>query len=160
MLATVGVTIAGYASVLVDGTAAKLVVWAATQFAFVFLWSAGVLWWAVRHKLNTKRPIVLLSKAVWRPVRMWVHRTRGRKGNRMADETAGYGKRLRDLEAQAFRTGRTLAGHSEQLATIRGEQHAAPGSIDSGAIGRRLDAIERVLFALARAQGIDPAASD
>ena len=75
-----------------------------------------------------------------------------RQENGMADETAEYGKRLRDLEAQAFRTGRTLAGHGEQPATM-GE----PQRTDfNRAIEQRLGAIERVLFALARAQGVDP----
>ncbi|MER6573727.1 hypothetical protein ABT288_48265 [Streptomyces sp. NPDC001093] len=65
-----------------------------------------------------------------------------------------------------FLTGRTLAEHSEQLATIREQQRTAFGNIDSlasavGAPGERsisdrLDTIERVLFALARAQGVDP----
>ncbi|RSO10001.1 hypothetical protein DMH26_00430 [Streptomyces sp. WAC 05379] len=84
----------------------------------------------------------------------------------MANETGTYDGRLRDLEAEAFRTGRTLAEHSEELATIREQQDTAFGNIDSlaNAIGApgdrpiadRLDTIERVLFALARAQGIDP----
>ncbi|MBA6434352.1 hypothetical protein [Streptomyces sp. GMR22] len=84
----------------------------------------------------------------------------------MANETATHDERLRDLEAEAFRTGRTLAEHSEQLATIREQQRTAFGNIDSlaNAVGspgdrsitERLDTIERVLFALARAQGIDP----
>ncbi|MFI1735596.1 hypothetical protein ACH40E_41660 [Streptomyces acidicola] len=83
----------------------------------------------------------------------------------MANE-AGYDGRLRDLEAEAFRTGRTLAEHSEELAAIREQQRTAFGNIDSLAdaigapgdrpIAQRLDSIERVLFALARAQGIDP----
>ncbi|WAP55048.1 hypothetical protein [Streptomyces sp. S465] len=84
----------------------------------------------------------------------------------MANEATTHDERLRDLEAEAFRTGRTLAEHSEQLATFREQQRAAFGNIDSladavGAPGgrsitQRLDTIERVLFALARAQGIDP----
>ncbi|WP_432197048.1 hypothetical protein [Streptomyces sp. bgisy027] len=84
----------------------------------------------------------------------------------MANETGTYDGRLRDLEAEAFRTGRTLAEHSEELATIREQQGTAFGNIDSlanaiGAPGERpiadrLDTIERVLFAVARAQGIDP----
>lgn len=91
----------------------------------------------------------------------------------MADETLAYDGRLRDLEAEAFRTGRTLAEHSEQLATIREQQHTAFGNIDSlgNAIGapgertiaeqvdtieQRLGRIELVLSALARAQGIEP----
>ncbi|WP_405444500.1 hypothetical protein OG350_37585 [Streptomyces achromogenes] len=84
----------------------------------------------------------------------------------MVNETATHDERLRDLEAEAFRTGRTLAEHSEQLATIREQQRTAFGNIDSlanavGAPGERsiadrLDTIERVLFALARAQGVDP----
>ncbi|MFF5408561.1 hypothetical protein ACFY8K_37670 [Streptomyces misionensis] len=82
----------------------------------------------------------------------------------MVNET--HDERLRDLEAEAFRTGRTLAEHGEQLATIREQQRTAFGNIDSlanavGAPGERsiterLDTIERVLFALARAQGVDP----
>ncbi|WP_262706034.1 MULTISPECIES: hypothetical protein [Streptomyces] len=84
----------------------------------------------------------------------------------MANETATHDERLRDLESEAFRTGRTLAEHSEQLATIREQQRTAFGNIDSLAnavgapgdrsIAERMDTIERVLFALARAQGIDP----
>lgn len=73
----------------------------------------------------------------------------------MADETVVYDGRLRDLEAQAFRTGRTLAEHSEQLATIREQQRTAFGNIDAigdaiGALGdrtiaQRLDTIEERL---------------
>ncbi|MEU8718229.1 hypothetical protein [Streptomyces sp. NPDC048663] len=84
----------------------------------------------------------------------------------MANEAGTYDGRLRDLEAEAFRTGRTLAEHSEALTTIRDQQRTAFGNIDSLAnaigapgdrpIAQRLDTIERVLFALARAQGIDP----
>uniref|UniRef100_A0AAU1I973 Uncharacterized protein n=1 Tax=Streptomyces sp. NBC_00180 TaxID=2903632 RepID=A0AAU1I973_9ACTN len=84
----------------------------------------------------------------------------------MAGETKTHDERLRDLEAEAFRTGRTLAEHGEQLGEIREQQTTAFGNIDSlaNAIGapgehtitQRLDGIERVLFALARAQGIDP----
>lgn len=84
----------------------------------------------------------------------------------MARETSTYDERLRDLEAEAFRTGRTLAEHGEQLQLIGEQQTTAFGNIDSlaNAIGapgdrtvsQRLDTIERVLFALARAQGIDP----
>ncbi|AUA17266.1 hypothetical protein GTZ89_26315 [Streptomyces sp. SID8382] len=98
----------------------------------------------------------------------------------MANEAATYDERLRDLEAEAFRTGRTLAEHSEQLATIGEQQRTAFGNIDSlanavGAPGdrsitQRLDGIEhavgtmgdaigsmqRLLVALARAQGVDP----
>ncbi|MEY9997507.1 hypothetical protein ABIE67_009626 [Streptomyces sp. V4I8] len=84
----------------------------------------------------------------------------------MVGETKTHDERLRDLEAEAFRTGRTLAEHGEQLGEIREQQATAFGNIDSlaNAIGapgertitQRLDGIERVLFALARAQGIDP----
>lgn len=84
----------------------------------------------------------------------------------MARETATHDERLRDLEAEAFRTGRTLAEHSEQLKTIGEQQTTAFRNIDSLAdaigapgdrsIAQRLDTIECVLFALARAQGIDP----
>jgi hypothetical protein len=70
-------------------------------------------------------------------------------------ETVRYGRRLRDLEAFAFRTGSALAGHGEPPAAVRERQYTATGSIE-----RRLDAIERVLSALARSQGIDPAATD
>lgn len=73
----------------------------------------------------------------------------------MTNETAGYGRRLRDLEAEAFRTGRILAEHSGQLATTGEWRIEASGTIE-----QRLDAIERVLLALARAQGIDTAATD
>jgi hypothetical protein len=85
----------------------------------------------------------------------------------MTDETADHGKRLRDLEAFAFRTRGALAAHGELLATTGERQHTTPGGIDSNvtdaptdhrAIEQRLGTIERVLFALARAQGIDPAA--
>ncbi|WP_443250854.1 hypothetical protein [Streptomyces sp. 6N106] len=76
---------------------------------------------------------------------------------------ATYDERLRDVEAEAFRTGRTLAEHGEQLQRI-GEQQAtafgnlanAVGAPGDRSITQRLDTIERVLFALARAQGIDP----
>ncbi|MBL1086770.1 hypothetical protein JK359_33225 [Streptomyces actinomycinicus] len=69
-------------------------------------------------------------------------------------------------DAEAFRAGRTLAGYTKQTATIREQQRAPLGSVDShaNAVGRpgdrsiaqRLDTIARVLFALARAQGVDP----
>ncbi|GHE71926.1 hypothetical protein GCM10018785_45230 [Streptomyces longispororuber] len=39
--------------------------------------------------------------------------------------------RLRDLEADAFRTGRTLAEHSEKLADIESQQRTAFSNIDS-----------------------------
>ncbi|MGI5143246.1 hypothetical protein [Streptomyces sp. CA-106110] len=75
-------------------------------------------------------------------------------------------ERLRDLEAEASRTGRTLAEHDEQLQRFGEQQATAFGNTDSlaaaiGTVGdrtitQRLDAIERVLFALARAQGINP----
>ncbi|MEV8546999.1 hypothetical protein [Streptomyces sp. NPDC051572] len=84
----------------------------------------------------------------------------------MAGDTKAHDGRLRDLEAEAFRTGRTLAEHGQQLGEIREQQTTAFGNIDSlaNAIGapgdrtitQRLDGIERVLFALARAQGINP----
>jgi hypothetical protein len=84
----------------------------------------------------------------------------------MGHEAAAYDGRLRDLEAEAFRAGRTLAEHGEQPAVIREQQRTAFGNIDSLAdaigapgdrsVAQRLDSIERVLFALARAQGIDP----
>ncbi|MGW7692983.1 hypothetical protein ACWGMA_29675 [Streptomyces asiaticus] len=84
----------------------------------------------------------------------------------MTREMATYDERLRDLEAEAFRTGRTLAEHGEQLQRIGEQQATAFGNIDSlanavGAPGgrtitERLDTIERVLFALARAQGVNP----
>ncbi|MFI6587596.1 hypothetical protein [Embleya sp. NPDC050493] len=83
----------------------------------------------------------------------------------MARETT-HDERLRDLEAEAFRTGRTLAEHSEQLKTVTEQQQTAFRNVDSLAdavgapgdrsIAQRLDTIERVLFALARAQGIAP----
>lgn len=91
----------------------------------------------------------------------------------MVGEAKTRDERLRDLEAEAFRTGRTLAEHGEQLGEIREQQTTAFGNIDSLAdaigapgertitqrldgIDQRLDGMERVLFALARAQGIDP----
>ena len=105
----------------------------------------------------------------------------------MAGEMATYDKRLHDLEAEAFRTGRTLAEHSEQLQRIGEQQTTAFGNIDSladaigspgdrtitqrldvleqgtvatlqdlGTVRQRLDSMERILSALARAQGIDP----
>jgi len=74
----------------------------------------------------------------------------------MADETAEYGKRLRDLESFAFRTRGALSEHSEQWATIREWQRTASGGPEDRAIEQRLGTIERVLSALARAQGIDP----
>ncbi|MFF1568679.1 hypothetical protein ACFVY1_35240 [Streptomyces sp. NPDC058293] len=88
--------------------------------------------------------------------------------------------RLRDLEAEAFRTGRTLAEHSQELGDIKAQQRTAFSNIDSladaiGAPGdrsitHRLASIEgelgevkdelgdakRPLWALVRAQGIDP----
>jgi hypothetical protein len=70
----------------------------------------------------------------------------------MTDGTAGHGRRLRDLEAEAFRTGRVLAEHSERLTTAGERQDGTSESVT-----RRLDAIERILSALAHAQGIDPA---
>lgn len=79
-----------------------------------------------------------------------------------AAESARYDGRLRDLEAEAFRTGRTLAEHGEQLASIREQQRTAFGNIDSlaDAIGapadrtivQRLDAIESTLGALRETQ--------
>jgi len=75
----------------------------------------------------------------------------------MTDETAEYGKRLRDLEAFAFRTRGALTPHSEQRATIGERQHTASSAPEDRSIEQRLGTIERVLFALARAQGIDPA---
>lgn len=93
----------------------------------------------------------------------------------MSDETAMHDeRRLRDLEAEAFRTGRTLVEHGQALTQIREQQRTAFSTIDSladavGAPGeqsiaqrlegitqrldgitQRLDGIERVLFALAR----------
>ncbi|WP_328915017.1 MULTISPECIES: hypothetical protein [unclassified Streptomyces] len=94
--------------------------------------------------------------------------------------SAAYDRRLRDLEAQAFRTARTLTEHSEQLAAVRERRRAASDSTDRlphttgarderptakrldalterlGTVKQQLDTIERVLFALARAQGIAP----
>jgi len=74
----------------------------------------------------------------------------------MTDETAEYGERLRDLEAFAFRTRGALAEHGEQRATIRERPRTTSGGPGDRAIEQRLATIERVLFALARAQGIDP----
>ncbi|OXM59519.1 hypothetical protein [Amycolatopsis sp. KNN50.9b] len=83
----------------------------------------------------------------------------------MVNETVTHDAWLRDLEAEAFRTGRTSAAHSEQLTTIREQQRTAFGNVGSLAdaigvsgersIADRLDTIERVLLALARAQGVD-----
>ncbi|UDM05475.1 hypothetical protein [Streptomyces longhuiensis] len=39
--------------------------------------------------------------------------------------------RLRDLEAEAFRTGRTLAEHSQDLGDIKAQQRTAFSNIDS-----------------------------
>ncbi len=97
--------------------------------------------------------------------------------NSTADETMAYGRRLRALEAAAFRTSRTLAEHNEQLATVREEprttfgctgplgnaigvpgERAIAGRLDT--IEERLGTIERVLFVLACAQGIDPETTD
>jgi DNA mismatch repair ATPase MutS len=69
----------------------------------------------------------------------------------MTDEAKEYGTRLRDLEAEAFRTARILAEHRRHLATTIQRPHTAPASIE-----QRLDAIEHLLKALARAQGITP----
>ena len=77
----------------------------------------------------------------------------------MTDETAEYGRRLRDLEAFAFRTRGALAEHGEhgeQRANVRERPRTASGGPEDRAIEQRLGTIERVLFALARAQGIDP----
>ena len=80
----------------------------------------------------------------------------------MTDETAEYGRRLRDLEAFAFRTRGALAEHAEhrerceQRATIRERPRTTSVGPEDRAIEQRLGTIERVLFALARAQGIDP----
>ena len=49
----------------------------------------------------------------------------------VADGTMANDGRLRDLEAEAFRTGRTLAEHSGQLAAIREQQHTAFGNLGS-----------------------------
>jgi hypothetical protein len=88
----------------------------------------------------------------------------------MARETKTHDERLADLEASAFRTGRTLTAHGEQLGEIREQQATAFGNIGSlaNAIGapgertitQRVDGIERVLFALARAPGVDADALD
>ncbi|MFC9617173.1 hypothetical protein [Streptomyces sp. NPDC056938] len=61
-------------------------------------------------------------------------------------------RRLRDLEAEALRTGGTLAEHSQDLRDIKAQQRTAFGNIDSladaiGAPGdrsftQRLDSIE------------------
>lgn len=59
----------------------------------------------------------------------------------MADETATTYAWLRDLDAEV-----------ESIADVVG----APGELS---ITQRLDTIERVLFALARAQGINPNAA-
>ncbi|WP_328917140.1 MULTISPECIES: hypothetical protein [unclassified Streptomyces] len=92
----------------------------------------------------------------------------------MTAGTVTYGGRLRDLEAEAFRTGRTLAGHSEQLAAIRTQQHTAPGNTPGepgertiaerlDTVAQRLDTIEQrlgtitdALTALSRALVTDP----
>lgn len=78
----------------------------------------------------------------------------------MTDGTAEYGRRLRDLEAFAFRTRNTLTGHDEQPATAGERQHPAPGTTGPNAVERRLDTIERILYALARAQGLDPTTTE
>ncbi|MBM9506674.1 hypothetical protein [Actinacidiphila acididurans] len=77
-------------------------------------------------------------------------------------ESAQYDGRLRDLEAEAFRAGRTLAEHGEQLASIRDQQRTAFGNIDSLAdaigapgersIARRLEALEGAVGALRETQ--------
>lgn len=122
---------------------------------------AGVLSSAMRQPPPTPtaadRPAVPVVPV--RPPGLW-------QDGAMARGTATHDERLRDLEAEAFRTGRTLAEHSEQLRTIEEQQTTAFGNIDSLAnaigapgdrtIAQRLDTIERVLFAMARAQGIDP----
>lgn len=78
----------------------------------------------------------------------------------MLTTPTAYDRRLRDLEAAAFRTTRTLAEHSEHLATALGQQHTALGKAigtpEEHTITERLDTIERILLALARTQGIDP----
>ncbi|WP_329134025.1 helix-turn-helix domain-containing protein [Streptomyces sp. NBC_01476] len=84
---------------------------------------------------------------------------------RPADEAAAYGTRIQDLEAFAFRSRTTLIDHSEHLASLRNRPTSAPGTSTPGTaapdcdtLEQRLGVIERVLFALARAQGIDAAA--
>jgi hypothetical protein len=77
-------------------------------------------------------------------------------------EPAAYDGRLRDLEAEAFRTGRTLAEHGEQLAVIGEQQRTAFGNIDSLAdaigapgdrtIAQRLEALESSLGTLRETQ--------
>lgn len=95
----------------------------------------------------------------------------------MADGARPYDSRLRDLEAAAFRTSRTLAEHNGQLAVLREQMHTASagttslgtsiGAAGNSPIAQRLDTIERqlgalehLLHALARAQGIDPHTAD
>ncbi|WP_333766485.1 hypothetical protein [Streptomyces sp. IBSBF 2435] len=85
----------------------------------------------------------------------------------MTDGTAAYAGQLRNLEAQAFRTRSALADFGELPAAMNERQHTATGSIDPYANGtsgdrtvrQRLDAIEQMLFVLARAQGGDPTAA-
>ncbi|MFJ8932094.1 hypothetical protein ACIRLA_36545 [Streptomyces sp. NPDC102364] len=85
-------------------------------------------------------------------------------------------ERLRDLEGEAFRTGRPLAQHSEDLAKISAQQRTAfeniasladaIGSPGDRSITQRLDSIEnqlcdvtRILRVLTRAQGVAPDAA-
>jgi hypothetical protein len=101
--------------------------------------------------------------------------TADRHKNGPEDATTTHDERLRDLEAAAFRTAAALTGHSEQLATIRRQQHTASektgaladtiGPPAEHTITQRLDTTEQqlstitaVLHALARAlaQDTDP----
>jgi hypothetical protein len=88
----------------------------------------------------------------------------GRREN-STDENTAYERRLRKLEAEAFRTTRTLIEHSEKPASIYNQQDIAFGgtglprkravSHQLDTMESRLDAIEKILFALAHTQGID-----
>ncbi|MDI2129182.1 hypothetical protein [Yinghuangia seranimata] len=73
----------------------------------------------------------------------------------MTRDTATHDERIQVLEAEAFRTGRTLAEYSQQLKTISEAQITGFRNIDSLAdaigapgdrsIAERLDTVERVM---------------
>ncbi|GGY10149.1 hypothetical protein GCM10010358_73370 [Streptomyces minutiscleroticus] len=67
-------------------------------------------------------------------------------------------RRLRDLEAEAFRTGRTLAEYGQALAQIREQQRTAFSTIDSlaDAVGAPRRAVHRPALGRHRARSVRP----
>jgi hypothetical protein len=79
----------------------------------------------------------------------------------MTDETADHAKRLRDLEAFAFRIGHTIPGNDDDLkATPAQQRDTDSGDTNVKTIKWRLDAIERRLSDIARTQGADAPDTD